>query len=370
MNNLSTKRRFLFLFDNMSQKIAHKLVTKLTSSDRLQLLSVHSGSSNSKVYIYGDTQKEVFYAVKCVKDPRLSLFDEYARYLTLSKYYKNLPEVLNVQKVGNYEIMISNAYGTETLHRLICSKPKTCSKCLSIWSDVVFSLVDVWEQTKHNYLSEESPRPYKPRLERITKGVKEIKISDNIKLENYFNLPLKINGVIYPSLEECFSRLERVDAPSFGVLCHGDPQPSNVVVSGNGWYLVDWEWSGFHNDWRQMLSHMYGWWSYRYFSAETLGEMKIEFGRIIINHNYGFNNEIQNYQKVAVEVFTRMNGTWKDIQDINKYLGLLYFGEIRFLDYWNKQKLMPAIIAEAVKTTFGNAGQPFQYIDKSYHTYV
>lgn len=337
--------------------VAMSVVQKLSGENVTPEL-VHmsdSGSSGARVYVLRHPLTNHSYAVKCVKSSRVSLFDEVARYGVLQSYFdKHLPKILLVDNVGDYEVLVSEAHGTQTLHNLIQHSTLPQSVMVSIWNDVLEQLSsNVWIASKHTpYEPSLSPRHFISRYNRVTASLKSLHVG-GVPLSEHFEKPIILNGVKYPPLRGLLEDVLGVGNPAFGVVCHGDPQPSNIIVSDDiqNWCMVDWEWCGRHHDWRAMFSHLYGWWPSRFQMLNMPAELTVTDRGIVINYSDAIESRIVEFQNQTRKVFSNMSEDPKaDAKDINKYLSVLYFGETRFVKYWNREHFLPAILAEAVKT--------------------
>lgn len=333
--------------------IAMKAVQMIVGDDASPELVIVSdpGSSGARVFIIRHSQSDRTYAVKCVKGGRVSLVEEIARREVIKPFFKDhLPEVLLIQRIGEYEVMVSECKGRQTMHSLIINALMPHDRLKETWHEVVLSLVETWQQTKHYpFMDMLCPRYHKARCHRIANGISSMAIN-GVRIADYASVPVIINGEEYPSIEKLLPEIGAVGKPSFGVTCHGDPQPSNVVVDGSYfWSLVDWEWSGKHHDWRTMASHLHGWWPTRCSVLMSEPEFTIKDGRIFIDYSLMTPSRITEYQEEAVLAYREMLGSSSDVTDINRYLAALYFGELRFLHIWSRQSYAVPFLAEAIK---------------------
>jgi len=137
------------------------------------------------------------------------------------------------------------------------------------------------------------------------------------------------------------------------VVCHGDPQPSNIIVEreGNAWYCVDWEWSGSHHDWRMMFAHLYGWWPTRCAMLASESVVRANNNLLVIEHDTFLPNHLRRYQDIVLSTISMMPDGFLDeiaASDINRFLAALYFGELRFLSLWEREAFAPSMLAQAV----------------------
>jgi len=310
------------------------------------------GSSGARVSIFKCSRTNSLYAVKCVTGSRVSLVDEIGKREILMPYLQNhLPRVLWCQVVDGFEVMISECWGIHTLHHLIVRSDIPHSRLLVIWKDAVESLVRMWKLSQHQYQESLCPRFFPARLQRIKDGVGSAVIG-GAKVADYWNLPVVVNGTEYHSILESFEKVARVGKPKNGVVCHGDPQPSNIVAGeDNTWYCVDWEWSGSHHDWRMMLAHLYGWWSTRCVVLASDSVVRVDQNRLVIEHDAFIPDHLRSYQEVALSAVSMMSGEFPDeetVNDINRFLATLYFGELRFLGLWGREAFATSLLAQAI----------------------
>ena len=313
------------------------------------------GSSGARVFLVRHSHNNRTYAVKCVRSSRVSLMEETARRKIIEPFLSDhLNRILSIQHIGEYEVMISECKGKHSLHSLIINSLMPQSQLKGIWQEVVKTLIEMWKQTRHYpFMDKLCPRYHKTRSQRITDGVYALKM-DGIKISDCASMPTIINGEEFPSIQETLPQMASVTSPKFGITCHGDPQPSNVVVGqDHDWSLVDWEWSGKHHDWRAMISHFYGWWPTRCITLLSVPQVKIDRGRLCIDYSLFLPPHLAKYQREAVSAYRNMSESVDcssiDVTDINRYLATLYFGELRFLRLWNRESYLAPFLAEAIK---------------------
>jgi len=327
------------------------------------------GSSGARVSIFRHSRTNSLYAVKCVSGSRVSLMDEMGKREILVPYLRDhLPRVLWCQVVDDFEVMISECAGVHTLHHLIVSSDVPHSRLLVVWQDVVETLVRTWKASQHQFQEALCPRFFPARLQRIKDGVRSSVIG-GVQLSKCWNMPIIINGSEYSSLSESLEKIAQIGKPSIGVVCHGDPQPSNIVVGeGNMWYCVDWEWAGSHQDWRMMLTHLYGWWSTRCIALTSESVVRVAQNRLEVEHSTFIPAHLRPYQDIALSAASMMSDGFPDketVCDINRFLAALYFGEMRFLSLWGREAFAASMLAQAVATVSelrqDESAQPFQF---------
>ena len=315
------------------------------------------GSSGARVSIFKSADTEFLYAVKCARDTRISLSDEVRKRDILAKYIpSHLPEILWTGDVEGFETIISECNGVHTLHNLIINGDLPHDQLLSIWEDAVSSFITVWKNSKTFPFNKDlCPRDFSKRIERIAKGLYEKTIMD-VKLSNIWDKNIYVNGEEYPSIAQMLENISNIGTPSFGVTCHGDPQPSNIIVgreANKSWYCVDWEWSGPNHDWRMMASHLYGWWFTRCITLKERPLISVTNRGVELNYHAFLPNHFQSYPQSAFQLLEKTFGENLDEgarRDINKYLAALYLGDLRFLGIWNREVFAVPLLAQGVIT--------------------
>ena len=316
------------------------------------------GSSGARVSLFRHTRTNSLYAVKCVAQSRVSLIDEIGRRDTLTPYLPDhLPQVLWCQVLDGFEVMISECKGIHSLHHLIINSNVPHSRLLEVWKDFIEALLRMWQSSEHQFNEALCPRFFPARLGRIKQGIRNATVG-NIKLSECWDMPVVVNGSEYPSISKSFEAIAQVGEPKMGVVCHGDPQPSNIVVGTRySWYCVDWEWAGPHQDWRMMLANLYGWWSSRCSVLSTEAVLRVSRNRLEIEHSSYVPTHLQLYQDIARSVASTMSaGSLSEgtTNDINRFLAALYFGEIRFLHMWGREAFAETMLAQAITTISGS----------------
>ena len=314
------------------------------------------GSSGARVSIFKSSDERSLYAVKCARSTRISLSDEVKREGILTQYIpEHLPKILWVGKVEGLETIISECSGLQTLHNLIMGSELPHDQLLSIWGDVVASLITMWSDSKTFPFREDlCPRIFSERIKRIRNGLNQRSILDT-PLSDILHKEVNINGRDYPSIDDSLKNVSNIKNPQFGVTCHGDPQPSNIIVGRNfpDWYCVDWEWSGPNQDWRMMASHLYGWWFTRCMVLKTEPKIQISKEKVYFEYESFLPDYLQDYPRKTLTILNNIFGENLNSdakQDINRYLATLYFGDVRFLGIWNREVFAIPLLSQGIIT--------------------
>lgn len=338
---------------NFYQRARTAIATMLGEDVNPELVTVSvPGSSGSRVSIFRHPRTGSMYAVKCAFSPRVSMWKEVSRRQSVVPYLdRHLPAVLWCGVVADTEVLVSRCDGLFTLHQSVLLGDVPHSNLHYVWHSVLSSLTGMWMETRFPFIKDSCPRHYSSRLERIERAIRGESIRD-VPLGDCFDLPVVVNGVEYPSLSKSFSVLKEMGEPQFGITCQGDPQPSNIVIGDDvDWYFVDWEWAGPHQDWRGMVSHLKGWWHSRCLLLKNQPAIRVASGRLVLEYDASLPDHLKPFSDSASNLaFVEANATGQDLLDINRYLAVLYFGELRFLKGWGRPSFAVPLLSQAVIT--------------------
>ncbi len=342
----------------------HELLLKkfgITDSE-LEVVST-PGSSQSRVYIFRNSNNLV--AVKVSRNDinrRVTLEDEVKnRKAILDFLPHHTAKVYWLGKYDKHDILIYECIGEATLHSEYMQRNIAANELRKIWFDVVEKVTDMWASSMVPATAQTKfARNYEERLFRISEGLKSLPVGDNdATLFDYYYLPVTVNGEKTISVAEMLDRFRAYIKPEFTVTCHGDPQPSNVIINPQNleWNLIDWEWSGTGHDWRMMAAHLYGWWKTRTVSFADTPSLRVSDSGIAINYDLdssGFCEEMD----IVVKRLNDQFGLKKNVNDreaFELFIALLLIGEIRFTHIWRRENHTPYLLGEALRVLKGGA---------------
>lgn len=337
--------------------------------DYIEMLMIASpGSSGNRVFIYKDSRTNMIYAVKCaIPTSRVSIFEEQKNKEFLTQYIGNhIPKTVWHGMFGDQQIMITEASGVDTLHNALLHNNISSDLLTAKWKNVLETVYDLWQKSNSNpFVVTLSPRNYTSRVDRISNGIEKF-FKEKFSIPNAMDLKIKINGEFYPSFADSINKLKDYHLPQFGVTCHGDPQPSNIVIGKNetdkaDWYFVDWEWAGDNHDWRMMVSHFWGWWFTRLIVLKKKPTMVVSKEQIEIEYDSYLPEHFEEYLGEIRNLFfkmTEIQHETEDIKQVNKFLTKLYLGEIRFINNWGRNVFAPYLLGQGI-LTINNKGFKF-----------
>ncbi len=350
---------------------SHLSVTKLLKEKlqlrekdiRLQMIS-DPGSSQSRVYLFRVSDKLIAVKQGSVvhEDYRPNVIDEALKRNIITPYLNN--HVAEVFWCGNYknrQYMIYECAGQANLHSEVLSRNLSMDDVATVWNDVLENLTSMWIASKQPITNKTVyARDYDSRYNRVVMGVTERLTQLLPNQSDIFDSELIINGTTYPSLSSLFGELSNYDEPEFTVTCHGDPQPSNIIVNPDTllWQLIDWEWSSDGHDWRMMAAHLFGWWLSRTVKFTRTPQMMHENNRLIIDYELIQDNENTELSELTLshlEARLDLISNKTDYKQFKKFLSLLLLGDIRFLHIWHRQKHLPYLLAKAVELYYSDA---------------
>jgi hypothetical protein len=312
-----------------------------------------SGTSNAFVAILSDVKSKQRCVVKCVRDGRISLIEEVARKNILVPYLaEHLPEVIWCGIIDEFEVLLVECRGVQTLHDMIVVSVLSQSSGRAIWKDVTSSLLNMWQNSRHRYEARLCPRFYPKRADRIRTGVSTF-LRDQFSSEGIEQYPVIINDKCFQNLNTTLARLDAIIEPTYGVTCHGDPQPSNIIITEErDWLFVDWEWSGRNHDWRMMLSHLYAWWPIHFSLLSEDPALRVADQRLHISYKASVPTHIQSLQGDAIPMFGACSSretTESDLAAANLYIAALLLGELRFIHQSERMLFAAQLIGEATR---------------------
>lgn len=140
--------------------------------------------------------------------PKSSILNEALNQARVEETGLNIPSLLEVTKIDDRWALVSNHIEGRTLEGLMEEHPEKQEEYLNLFVD-----------TQINILSKEAPLLNKLK-DKMQRKIEEADISQEIKYE----LNIKLEGM-----------------PKHKKICHGDFNPSNVIIKENGEvYVIDW----------------------------------------------------------------------------------------------------------------------------------
>lgn len=171
----------------------------------MELKEVIAERATKTVYKYEDKSVKLF--VENYSKP--NILNEALNLARVEEVELNIPKLKEVTTVNGRWAIVSEYVEGKSLENLISENPEKKDEYLDKFVDVQL-----------NILSHEAPAMLNKLKEKMKRKIKEAKLNDTIKFE--------LN-----------TRLESM--PTHNRLCHGDFNPSNVIIRDDGEaYIIDW----------------------------------------------------------------------------------------------------------------------------------
>lgn len=171
----------------------------------MELKEVIAERATKTVYKYEDKSVKLF--VENYSKP--NILNEALNLARVEEVELNIPKLKEVTTVNGRWAIVSEYVEGKSLENLISEDPEKKDEYLDKFVDVQL-----------NILSHEAPAMLNKLKEKMKRKIKEAKLNDTIKFE--------LN-----------TRLESM--PTHNRLCHGDFNPSNVIIRDDGEaYIIDW----------------------------------------------------------------------------------------------------------------------------------
>lgn len=329
------------------------------NSVKLQMIS-DPGSSQSRVYLYRNNNQLIAIKQSTISHGyRPDLLLEATKRDVIIPYLKtNVARIFWRGCHNNKQYMIYECIGQNSLHQQILLRNLSSQDIFSVWNDMLNKILNMWDKSRQPVdLNTTYARDYTLRFERIEEYLHKFFDKLSLNLSNVLSAPVRVNGKLYPPLSSLLSELKEYDEPKFTVTCHGDPQPSNIIVNQDTlhWQLIDWEWSATNHDWRMMSAHLVGWWLTRTVKFSSRPTLKYVNSEIIINYELAADEE---NKLIALSTIGEIDKRFNLLSDglsckqFKKFLALLIIGETRFLSIWHRENHLPYHIAKALEVYY------------------
>ncbi|MBB1242509.1 phosphotransferase [Streptomyces durbertensis] len=301
-------------------------------------------------------------AVKTARNPRVPATEQARARETIAPYFgARLPEVLFAGHHHGYDTLISHCPSVTTLAD-VALRPATAPQAAATWREVVEALSHVWLQSaRPGFDPSRATRKHALRLGRARDGLYRSARSLGLPAEGRCHVI--VNRTDHGSLDRMLERLAALPAPSVRVACHGDPQPRNILLDhANQWHLVDWEWSGHHQDWRMMASHLVGWWYVEALLAGAYGNITPARSALVLSYSPPPLASLSRWMEPAVDVFRRMSRPAeleRDVVALATHIAMLLLREIPKVVLDGRHQLLAPLLGEAARILdLSNSNEP------------
>ncbi|WP_106962732.1 phosphotransferase [Streptomyces roseochromogenus] len=312
---------------------------------------VRTGSSGALVRIVQRPDGSLV-AVKTARNPRVSAAQQARARDTIAPYFgARLPEVLFAGHHHGSDTLITRCPSVTTLADAALG-PRPTSQAAAAWTEVTEALCRVWLQSaRPGFEPALATRKHSLRLERARHGLHHA--GHRLRLPIDGGHHIIVNGTDHGPLDRILHRLAALRPPTIRVACHGDPQPRNILLDhANQWHLVDWEWSGHHQDWRMMTSHLVGWWYVESLLAGTHGRLTPARSALDLSYTTPCPASVSRWTAPAVSAFRRMSRPGELEQDLGAlaaHTAMLLLREIPQVIVDGRHQLFAPLLGEAAR---------------------
>ncbi|WP_107103055.1 phosphotransferase family protein [Wenjunlia vitaminophila] len=312
---------------------------------------VRTGSSGALVRIV-QRPDGTLVAVKTARNPRVPAIQQARARDTIAPYFgARLPEVLFAGHHHGSDTLITRCPSVTTLADAAL-RPGPTTQAAAIWTEVTEALCQVWLQSaRPGFEPALATRKHTLRLERGRHGLHHAAHHLRIPIDGQHHII--VNGTDHGSLDRMLHRLAALRTPAIRVACHGDPQPRNILLDHAGqWHLVDWEWSGHHQDWRMMTSHLVGWWYVESLLAGTHGRITPTRSALALSYSSTPPAVLSRWTAPAVRAFRRMSRPAELEEDFGAlavHTAMLLFREIPKVIVEGRHHLFAPLLGEAAR---------------------
>ncbi|MEU9481223.1 hypothetical protein [Streptomyces sp. NPDC048191] len=312
---------------------------------------VRTGSSGALVRIVRRPDGTLV-AVKTARNPRVPATQQaQARDAIVPYFGARLPEVLFAGHHHGNDTLITRCPSVTTLADLAL-RPGPTTQAAAVWAEVTEALCRVWlESARPGFEPALATRKHTLRLERAHHGLHRAVHRLRLPIDGGHHII--VNGTDNGSLDRMLHRLAALRTPTIHVACHGDPQPRNILLDhANRWHLVDWEWSGHHQDWRMMTSHLVGWWYVESLLAGTHGRLTPTGSALDLSYSTPAPAVLSRWTAPAVRAFRRMSRPGELEQDLGAlavHTAMLLLREIPQVIVGGRHHLFAPLLGEAAR---------------------
>ncbi|MFI9254099.1 phosphotransferase [Streptomyces sp. NPDC053069] len=312
---------------------------------------VRTGSSGALVRIV-QRPDGTLVAVKTARNPRVPAIQQARARDTIAPYFgARLPEVLFAGHHHGSDTLITRCPSVTTLADAAL-RPGPTTRAAAVWTEVTEALCQVWLQSaRPGFEPALATRKHTLRLERGRHGLHHAAHQLRLAIDGKHHII--VNGTDHGSLDRMLHRLAALRPPTIRVACHGDPQPRNILLDhAEQWHLVDWEWSGHHQDWRMMMSHLVGWWYVESLLAGTHGRITPARSALVLSYGSTPPAVLSRWTAPAVRAFRRMSRPAElegDFGALAVHTGMLLLREIPKVIVEGRHHLFAPLLGEAAR---------------------
>lgn len=324
----------------------------LDSHEGRAVRTIHSGSSGATVRIV-ECPNGSHVAVKQAKATHVSAARQAEARDEISPWFaERLPKVLFAGPFQGHDVLVTECPSVLTFADAVAEQGSTPTLVTS-WQGVISSLTEMWQESaRPGYSPESSTRNHLLRLKRGIDGLGFTLASLGNSLSDLRSFV--VNDTDHVGWHTAWQRLAALGSPAERVVCHGDPQPTNVLLDPElRRHLIDWEWSGLHHDWRMMVSHLIGWWFVDAILSHAWGCFTARRYTLSLAYQDLDLRSVVPWTDLAADAFQVMTDVTRRDQDlaaVSLHTALLLLREVpRASESRSRHHLLAPLLGEAVR---------------------
>jgi hypothetical protein len=315
------------------------------------LRTIETGSSGATVRIVKYLDGSLI-AIKTASDPRVpAAKQKEAREAILPLFADRLPDVLFAGPHRGHDVLVTECPSALTFADEAANQGPTPA-LVETWRDIAATLAGAWmASAQPGYCPERATRNHLRRLQRAVAGLRFA--SRTLRVPLLAPQRISVNGTAYGAWYTAYDLLAAVLPPTVRVACHGDPQPANILIDASRrWYLVDWEWSGLHHDWRMMISHLVGWWYVNDILSGSRGSVVVTSAGLELAYDQPDIRSIEPWVRPIADAFDTMSEAHRrdcDLTAVALHTALLLLREIPRTAARDARHLLAPLFGEAMR---------------------
>lgn len=336
-----------------------KKLREIIAIENCQLVRFEkAGLSGAMVAVVRDNATRELCALKYGRPKTIN--DEVAGYNLLKPYFDGrLVPIQSFRQVSPDEMLMKSPYiEGETFHQSLVRNHLSETQALNINQEILQKYLLLWSSTIRRNEGEKCLRDYNLRAKEAVDYLKTLSFN-GISLVDIWNLPMKINGVEYPSISIIDEEISAINLqPNSFVLAWGDGHPNNILVdSAAKWRCIDFEYVSSNNIWEEPLIRYLFWW--RSEATKNVFEPKLSVvgQNIVLEYELSFPNACSQIEKTGLKVAEEMakivkNNDWE--KRFQTLMAVYFWRRMMYQHLFHRQDYLIPLLGEGIRSLFGN----------------